>query len=78
MVGNMIRVLRARMTLLVVDESGVSPVDYTTVDTGGSLTNLDAVDIATHADLTELLLDSDYLAPGASGDIKVVRHERRG
>jgi hypothetical protein len=26
MVGNMIRVLRARMTLLVVDESGVSPV----------------------------------------------------
>jgi hypothetical protein len=30
MVGNMIRVLRARMTLLVVDESGVSPVDYST------------------------------------------------
>ena len=28
MVGNMIRVLRARMTLLVVDESGVSPVEY--------------------------------------------------
>jgi hypothetical protein len=25
-----IRVLRARMTLLVVDESGVSPVDYST------------------------------------------------
>jgi hypothetical protein len=25
------------------------------------------IDIATHADLTELLLDSDYLAPGASG-----------
>ena len=31
MVGNMIRVLRARMTLLVVDESGVSPVDYSAV-----------------------------------------------
>jgi len=30
MVGNMIRVLRARITLLVVDESGVSPVDYST------------------------------------------------
>ena len=30
MVGNMIRVLRAQMTLLVVDESGVSPVDYST------------------------------------------------
>ena len=31
MVGNMIRVLRARMTLLVVDESGVSPVDYSII-----------------------------------------------
>jgi hypothetical protein len=56
----------------------MTTVHYTTVDTGGSLTNLDAVDIATHADLTELLLESDYLVPGASGDIKVVRHERRG
>ena len=30
MVGNMIRVLRARTTLLAVDESRVSPVDYST------------------------------------------------
>ena len=30
MVGNMIRVLRAPTTLLVVDEAGVSPVDYST------------------------------------------------
>ena len=36
------------------------------------------IDIATHADLTELLLDSDYLAPGASGGHLGVRHERRG
>jgi hypothetical protein len=30
MVGNMIRVLRARMTLLAVDEAGMSTVEYTT------------------------------------------------
>lgn len=28
MVGNMIRVLRARMTLLAVDEAGMSTVEY--------------------------------------------------
>jgi hypothetical protein len=31
MVGNMIRVLRARMTLLAVDEAGMSTVDYSIV-----------------------------------------------
>ena len=31
MVGNMIRVLRARMTLLAVDEAGMSTVEYSTV-----------------------------------------------
>ena len=30
MVGNMIRVLRARMTLLAVDEAGMSTVEYST------------------------------------------------
>jgi hypothetical protein len=30
MVGNMIRVLRARMTLLAVDEAGMSRVEYST------------------------------------------------
>jgi hypothetical protein len=28
MVGNMIRVLRARLTLLAVDEAGMSTVEY--------------------------------------------------
>ena len=32
MVGNMIRVLRARMTLLAVDEAGMSTVEYSIVD----------------------------------------------
>ena len=31
MVGNMIRVLRARMTLLAVDEAGMSTVEYSAV-----------------------------------------------
>jgi hypothetical protein len=31
MVGNMIRVLRARMTLLAVDEAGMSTVEYSIV-----------------------------------------------
>ena len=31
MVGNMIRVLRARMTLLAVDEAGMSTVEYSTI-----------------------------------------------
>jgi hypothetical protein len=31
MVGNMIRVLRARMTLLAVDEAGMSTAEYSTV-----------------------------------------------
>ena len=31
MVRNMIRVLRARMTLLAVDEAGMSTVEYSTV-----------------------------------------------
>ena len=31
MVGNMIWVLRARMTLLAVDEAGMSTVEYSTV-----------------------------------------------
>jgi hypothetical protein len=31
MVGNMIRVLRARMTLLVVDEAGMSTEEYSVV-----------------------------------------------
>ena len=31
MVGNMIRVLRARMTLLPVDEAGMSTVEYSIV-----------------------------------------------
>ena len=31
MAGNMIRVLRARMTLLAVDEAGMSMVEYSTV-----------------------------------------------
>ena len=31
MVGNMIRVLRARMALLAVDEAGMSTVEYSTV-----------------------------------------------
>ena len=30
MVGNMIRVLRAPMTLLAVDEAGMSTVEYST------------------------------------------------
>lgn len=30
MVGNMIRILRARMTLLAVDEAGMSTVEYST------------------------------------------------
>ena len=44
MVGNMIRVLRARMTLLVVDESGVSPVDYSAVSDYIHRTRLSAVE----------------------------------
>ena len=32
MVGNMIRVLRARMTLLAVDEAGMSTVEYSNVE----------------------------------------------
>jgi hypothetical protein len=32
MVGNMIRVLRARMTLLAVDEAGMSTVEYSIVE----------------------------------------------
>jgi hypothetical protein len=32
MVGNMIRVLRARMTLLAVDEAGMSTVGYSIVE----------------------------------------------
>jgi len=31
MVGNMIRVLRARMTLLAVDEAGMSTVEYSII-----------------------------------------------
>ena len=31
MVGNMIRVLRARMTLLAVDEAGMSTVEYSNI-----------------------------------------------
>jgi hypothetical protein len=31
MVGNMIRVLRVRMTLLAVDEAGMSTVEYSII-----------------------------------------------
>ena len=31
MMGNMIRVLRARMTLLAVDEAGMSTVEYSNI-----------------------------------------------
>ena len=31
MVGNMIRVLRAQMTLLAVDEAGMSTVEYSII-----------------------------------------------
>ena len=38
MVGNMIRVQRARMTLLAVDEAGMSAVEYSNVE---DYTNVD-------------------------------------